>query len=376
MNAEQKADKDAKAILETKSLDGELSPKESEPVVVDSIDDDALLLSDIGFGDDENTDAPKRSDDLRIRDEEEDEEEEGMLWIILRVVWSIVKTLFFVGLFFGALWLIWKPSFGDIKIVPNNKNPLITEMNTEESKIEKPEVKPKIEAPKQSIVTTPKNVIPGNLYFPPDIRDSLIPLKRDDATVAMKWHLWMEEARMAQQDEDFGRGLRLIKQMRGFYDVPIAEILNTNDGGSRVQNVDQTRAYIGSMVNESYAVRQSLVGQIQALRQKMLVEQEAVVHTAAELELALQELRGDATKAVLAQNVNAQQQVIEYRAKIQARERIIREIEAYDKALRQLYDNMTANREVLIRDLEVVEFQGDPFRRVITPDEYQQRGQE
>lgn len=302
------------------------------------------------------TESPSKATET-VDDELLIEQDGDFFWILQKVIWSVVKVLVVAGLIGFLIWVIWNP----------NENPLTQKIDIKGKKeqIEKTVEKAK-EALEKPFKKTGKEV-PAVAELPPE---EFILVEDDSALVMARWHEWIKKTRNFEQKEIVSQSLNWLERSESFFSFPMNQFFVGETQIQRADKVDQVLAEIRSLLEESNVLRRDMVGQIQEYNVKLSEEQTKLNSSAAELEKTLKDSREEYSDQILADKVQAQKNVTEYVSLLEVRHFLIRNMEQYDKALRVSYENIVANRQAIVQNIQVVGFPGDPTNRILTPTEW------
>jgi hypothetical protein len=310
----------------------------------------------------ESPDESSQKTENEIDDELLIEQDGDFFWILQKVVWSIVKVLVGLGIVIFLIWIIWD----------TDENPLTEKINIQEKKesLEKTVEKTK-KTLKESLSKKEEKTATSSPIITPQSSSAPFVFKENESVITMaQWHQWIEKTRTFQQKEVISRSLDWLDQAEEFFSFPIKQIFVGKTSVQRSKKINQVLTEIRSLLQKSDALRRDMVRQIQGYNPTLLEEKKVYNFRKQELEEVFKSARKKYSDSLLHEKIQAQQNITELSSLLEIRHRLIRQMEQYDKSLRISYENIVANQEALIQNIQVVEFPGDATNRILTPTEW------
>ncbi len=346
-NSPQDSEKsDEKAALTPKT---EVKPKSKElqdaPV--------AAVESDVAQ---QTGDIIEEDDDLLI------EEDNDFFWVIQRAVWGIIKTLVVVGGIGFFVWVIW---FGDS---PTPAIPTPTETTSE--------TEPVAEAPTpwfweswfskapSSAVEEPPASEPVPATKPP--QNSTPPQKRPASSLPL--------APPPQELSLVKSSVAWLHNAGSFLSLPSARLIPSNVPTLRAQRVEAILSDIRGLLRQSETLQQQLFEEFNRLTELSRESSSDSVTNGEAFFNALHAFQGFEAETFLDQKVKAEQNVVKYSALASGRNIILQNIQHYDSRLRRLYQDLVANKEAVIQNIQVVDFPDSSLEIILSPLEWQAIG--
>ena len=298
------------------------------------------------------TDSLQETPQERVADSEPIDEDEAFLieeepdffWMLQRIVWGAVKSLILLGVLGAIVWLVWFRG---------------------QDKSSTPTVKPTPPKAEETIVPVPEKT-PSK-----ETSSSAVP-PRSESWDSAQWNIWVEDMRLYDAQNDRTEGITWLQKARAFFDVPIQTLISGDSVQERGEKIDHTLETIAVLLQDSYLIRQSLATE----RANLILQCEQKQTQIAELQSRIQnavtaeQLQGVDTSIEAQATLQSAYTSLAYRRDILTS--ILQKMEPFDRSLRQLYEMITANQDALIQGIQVVDFQGDPFEVILTPEEWRE----
>ena len=288
------------------------------------------------------------------------ENDGNVFWIFQKVAWSFLKMAFAVGVIGLLIWIIWRPA-------NNPLNKIHRPINTEESveketkkvvpekkKKPKKEVEKKIEIPVETEVPTASVLVENYAYK------------------AGLWADWMENTRQAQNAQILSRSLYWAKRAEGFFNLTTADLMASEDRGQRAQKIDGTLGALRGILEESKGIVMTLDSELNKASAQSRASEAGMLEADRQLSFSIEVLDGDSAEKLLVEKSRLYQDFVTQNAKVAAYYYTLNRAQSLIPMLQEIHDNILANRQVLIDNVQVVGFPQDKFHRILTPAEWQQ----
>lgn len=289
-----------------------------------------------------------------INDELLVEQDGDFFWVLQRIIWSIVKIGLVLGVIAFLIWIIWGSEGNELG---------------ETFKEQKQKLEQGIQKTKKGLTTNKKEVDQSTPLK--QIQQEFIILPERSALIAAQWHEWIEKMRTFQQKELIFQSLRWMDRAEAFFALPTEQLISAQETARRAVQVEVVLRDIRSMLEESDFIRRDIIGQITEFNQNIALEKSRAIQARTTLETTLQDVREEYSEKILIEKVQADQHITDYTSQLEVRHFLLRNMENYDKALRIVYDNIIANQKAIVENIQVVVFPGDPFRRLLTPTQWE-----
>ena len=289
------------------------------------------------------------------RDDEDYVDQEDLFWMIQKISWSLIKTLLILGIFVLLLWFIWEPE----------GNPLREVVNSEESVV--------AEVTKEEIIEVKKDVLPPEIDAVPDVPDlveatSTVSVGNlQDIVIASGWHEWIERMIFHQDEEVVAESITWLKDSRSFFDVPLPELIAASSESDRSRNLDTTLAQSRSLMHRSRILRARLSAQVndfQAKAQALVPDRKARQQFFIEGVRSYDQL---VARKSLKEKIELDKLYLEFIAERDARKLVLSNMVPYERMFPRVESLLVGNRTAIIKNIRVVDFQGDPFHTILTP---------
>jgi len=277
-------------------------------------------------------------------------EEGNFFWLLKKIIWAILKGGIAMGVVLFFLWFVW---FSEKKSSP--KIPIQIKTQTETIKILKPsEQKTKKEKNKEVV------------RFPSSQAQIL-------ATEMVAWAESIELKRQKKLQDTFSRSMFWIRKAKSFYDIPLNKISWGDTVSKREQNINAFLFRLYEMIAESAKLRKFLAQEVQYLNQKNSFILGEIQPLEQQITTNFSLWDAEQTMLLIKTKTEKEKLLPENKNKQEVYRWVLQTMEGYDKVLRTIYENVFANKDALIQNIQVVYFPEDPFKRVITPAEWKNK---
>ncbi len=322
--------KNEKSPHETEKKDSleSLKPsEESSPEKIHSIDSDTS----------KKTTPSASREETSLDDESLIVEEDGnFFWLIQRILWVIVKIVFIGGSLVFVIWLIWNPH----KNTGSSPAPTQTSSETKTSAVKKILLPSSATTSAQNFIQLAHQIQAESLQFP-----------QNTFSLSVTW----------------------IRKAYSFFQIPLNQVSWGQTAMQRSLSVNSFLNNLRSLINESAALRQNLANEDSFYTAQLSLLNQKLKEFSSALSVGFQNYNTPQTQELLSQKILAEQLVADFTGKMQTNNQLLLTMEPYDRALRSVYENVSANKEALIQNIQVVQFPNDPFERVITPAEWKNK---
>lgn len=292
---------------------------------------------------------PPESGEEEIDDDLLADQKEDLFWVVQKIIWEIFKIGFIVGIIGFIIWIIWTPSDSE-KIEESTFTffPAV-EHATEESSFwgELFSWSEEDEAP---------NVEPLKIqeYGPISPKQNSIPLPVSQGSTIIDSVLWLQE-------------------LYSLLNASASDLIPGSIPDIRRQTVNDLLIRIGTLIRTSETLQKRLNAEYQSFSVRSReANQNSVLNEKAFFE-ALNKFDGTSAEIYLNQKADAEQLVMTNSSFASGRKILLQNIAAYDKRLRNLYQNIAANKDALIYDVKVVNFPKSTLEIVLSPQEWRAR---
>ena len=288
------------------------------------------------------------------------ENDGNVFWIFQKVAWSFLKMALVLGAIGLLIWVIWRPANN-----PLNKihDPSVQRENVKEEKKVIPEKKKEATKKVEKEVETPVET--------KDVPTVSV-LAENYAYKAGLWADWMENTRQAQNAQILSRSLYLAKRAEGFFNLTTADLLSSEDRELRAKKIDGTLWGLRGLLEESKGIVMTLDSELSKASAQSRVSEAGMLEADRQLSLSIEVLDGDSAEKLLAEKSRLYQDFVTQNAKVTAYYYTLNRVQSLIPMLQEIHDNILANRQVLIDNVQVVGFPQDKFHRILTPAEWQQ----
>ena len=298
---------------------------------------------------------PAEEHHLKVEDDEhllEVEDDGDTFWLIQRVIWGILKSIMAIGFVGFLIWIVWG-GYG-----PASKKRI---EQVTEKKVEVPVTRPK--KPIKKLVEKP---------ISRPIKTELLS-RRSDAIQAAGWNEWIENARLASFKTVLAESIAWTRDTEAFFEVPLPRMITGKTRTLRARKIENVLSEIWELLERSILIRQKLISQINEFSQLSEAEQQVTFVQETAFFDAIDNSDPTRISEFLTQKIDADKRQLEYSTQSEARTILLEKMGAYDEVLRNVHENITANRAALVEDIRVVEFPEDPFGRVQSLEEWREK---
>ncbi len=289
------------------------------------------------------------------------ENDGNVFWIFQKVVWSFVKTALVIGAIVLLIWLIWRPMEDPTsKVRKTNTEQVVPQKEkkeiVEKKKVPEKEVSKKIEAPKKTSVKETKKVSE---------------LSENYAFKIALWADWMEQTRQVQNEQVLSRSLYWARRVEAYFHLTTADLLTSEDPSQRAQIIDATLLDLRMLLEESKGLLTTLNSELDRASAQSRASESGMLVQDRLLKDSIGILDGDSADKILAEKIRLYQDFVTQTSKITAYYYVLNLVQSQVPIVQDIHDNLMANRQVLIDNVQVVGFPGDQFHRILTPAEWQ-----
>ncbi len=280
-------------------------------------------------------------DDVVLDDDFLIEEDGDFFWVIQRISWGIIKTLFVLAIISVLIWLVWG---GKLPFVGNDDN-VVTP----------PALKPVIEAPVQntneeeksgwfsglfggkkeaSTVNKPK-VTPAPT--PPAVTPAQI---SQTPTITNRLNLESLAYQLASQNVDRQANSTIeyaalwLRDVKSVGDVS-SELLRTSNPLYRAQRIEDTILQAENLLNQSSGLQRQLSEELNIFLNRGQGANEKVGEIDTKISQALAQFEGREVESLLNQKVEQQQIAAENLSRAKVRQTLLQNVQNFDRLLRQ-----------------------------------------
>jgi len=289
------------------------------------------------------------------------ENDGNVFWIFQKVAWSFLKMVLVFGVIALLAWVIWRP-------VNNPFNKIHRSINAEESV--KRETKKVIPEKKKE----PQKKVEKKVETPVGTKEVPIAsvLAENYAYKASLWADWMENTRQEQNAQILSRSLYWAKRAEGFFDLTTADLLSSEDADVRAKKIDGTLGALRGILEESKGIVMTLNSEQSRASAQSLASEAEMLEYDRQLSMSIEVLDGDRVEYLLTEKSRLYQDFVTQKTKVTAYYYTLNRVQSLIPMLQGIHDNILANRQVLIDNVQVVGFPQDMFHRILTPAEWQQ----
>ena len=295
------------------------------------------------------------------------ENDGNVFWIFQKVAWSFLKMALVVGVIGLLIWIIWRPSNNPLNKIHNPIN--VEESVKRETKKVVPEKKKESQKKVEKVKASKSKKVKEKL-------DEKVPtvsaLAENYAYKTSLWADWMENMRQAQNAQILSRSLYWAKRAEGFFDLTTADLLSSEDTVVRAKNIDGTLLKLRGLLEESKGIVMTLDSEQNRASAQSRASEAGMLEADRQLSLSIEVFDGDKAELLLAEKSRLYQDFVTQNAKVTAYYYTLNRVQSLIPMLQGIHDNILANRQVLIDNVQVVGFPQDRFHRILTPAEWKQ----
>ena len=252
--------------------------------------------------------------------------EEDVFWAVQRVVWSVIKALFIIGLIAFLIWTIWGGNEDDTAPVTE-----ILSTKTSTSSF----------ASEQAPITA------GQMK---DLEEKFNNWRKENAIPSSV--IWLKDAYT-------------------LFQTPSSKLITASTPTERNTQIDSLLFAIKTLAFQAEQMQKILIAEIDEFSQKaQLFDKETTLNRIAFYN-SLRLLKSAESDIYLRQSIEAEKMFIESKTQAQARKTIFENIQKYDKKLRILHNSILANKRALAQQTQVVDFPSSNLNLIISPQQWQ-----
>lgn len=308
--------------------------------------------------DEQELEQPENQFDELDEDLTDLEESTDTVWLLRRVGVGIIKALLILGGLGIVGWLIWGGA--DSTSSDTTPKPKVAVERAVEKTIDS--VKQEVIAVKDKKVekTTPENPV--------------LSLPEAATSVAGRslstWNYWLESQRITSQKGVAADVLRWKREVEVLFEIPFPQQINGENAISRNYQVGILLQRIESLMSRETLLQERLGQDIAEFSSKAAQAKEESTRAEQEFLSALQNSNPVGISTILERKIEAEKQLQQNAVDAEARQIFAHKISEYSVVLSNLQTVLTANREAIVQDIQVVNFPSDPFESVISPDSW------
>lgn len=285
------------------------------------------------------------------------EESTDTVWLLRRVGVGIIKALLILGGLGIVGWLIWGGA--------DTSEPLPRPDTTIEKLVEKP-----IDSVKEEVQMLTKKETEKN-ETSPEKQNSVTEAEITLAGRSLStWNYWLESQRITSQKGVSADVLLWKREVEILFEIPFAQQINGENSISRNYQVGILLQRIDSLLLRESTLQERLVQDIAEFSSKAAQSKEESTRAEQEFLAALQDSNPVGISGILDEKIEAEKFLQQYAIEAEAREIFAQKISEYRVVLANLQTVLTANREAIVQNIQVVNFPLDPFNRVLAPDSW------
>ncbi len=186
----------------------------------------------------------------------------------------------------------------------------------------------------------------------------------------MAWNYWIEQNRLLGQDESLGKAMILKKDMESLFDVALYDQVKGKNDVERERRVGKLINTVTSLLKRAEILQNKLLNEIYEFSAK----EELYIREAIEFERkflnAMNQSDPSGISKFLKEKIVAEKKQLESGIEAESRKMLFNKLDSYAQVLQDLHQYLMANKKALIKDVQVVNFKDDPFRRVLTIEEW------
>ena len=258
------------------------------------------------------------------------DEPENLFFRAQKIFWRILKTVFIFGALGFLLFLIWNPE----------KNPL--QKNFSIKKVfEKSAEKIKNISKKEEKISEKKIEIE---------KKNSEKIAENSISAAISW----------------------LKNSQKFLEIPPKELISRPTADLRAQRIKKILEKIREMREDATKIRKKLATEISNFA-KISAEQKKIADAKIDETLRAVDEFDKNTEKFFFEKIAADKNFRAAQSHQKFRQILQQKIDAHAAALAQISEILTANKKILIQNLQVVEFPNDPFDPILTPAEWRKK---
>ena len=305
--------------------------------------------------DEQELEQPENQFDDLDEDLSDLDESTDTVWLLRRVGIGIIKALLVLGGLGIVGWLIWGGANTSTKTIK-------TTIGTS--------VEKSVDSVKKEITTftekqTKKSQTKKGDEMP-QIQTSNAEISFSGQSLTL-WNYWLETQRITSQKGLSVDVLRWKREVEILFEIPFPQQINGENTISRNYQVGILLQRIKSLLSRESFLQTRLAQDIVEFSSKATHAKEASIKAEQEFLVALQNSNPVGISGILDKKIEAEKMLQQYAVDAEAREIFAQKISEYTLVLSNLQTVLTANREAIVQNIQVVNFPSDPFNRVISP---------
>ena len=328
------------------------------------------------------------------------DDEEDTLWLIQNVGVSILKIIGILAILGLVLWSIWGggPSSKEKpKIVAKEAEKLILNKNTtkkpdlsksssvKEKKTSQgffsklfsggKETKSSSNSKKKNNSKLPSQNIKNSEQKPINKIDTKTiaidknPAKNFQPNLAsvqiMAWNYWLEKERLLGQKNTPGEVALWTKDTESLFEIPFIEQIRGKSDFEREKKLNNLMLNSTKLLQRSENLKVKLQAEIKEYKRK---EEKSIKEATKYEQMFLNAMNKSDPVGIdqyLAKKIAAEKKQLENGIEKESRQYLVEKVESYSQVLMNLREYLVANRQALIKDVQVVQFPEDPFNRIV-----------
>ena len=228
------------------------------------------------------------------------EEDGDFFWVIQRIAWGIIKTLFALGVIASLIWIIW-----GIEL------PFGANQNTENTP-----PRPEVTSP----VTTPPPAAEPNITNDLDLENLAYQLADSNTPL--------------ETDSNIGRTTTWLRQVKVIGDIS-TDILRQTDPANRASRIEATIREAESLLNQSPLLQRDLSEEFNAFFSLGQRQNDQIIEIDQQIAEALNRFDGSQVETLLMEKIKVQQSASGNLAQAKVRQTLLQNVQNFDRLLRQ-----------------------------------------
>lgn len=306
--------------------------------------------------DEEELEQPENQFDDLDEDLSDMEESTDTVWLLRRVGIGIIKTLLILSGLGVVGWLIW-----------GGTNTSLPDINTVETSVEK-----SVDSVKREVeIFTKKKKDEEIKKIDENIQNAASEAQISTSGRSLStWNYWIESQRITSQKGLSADVLLWKRAVEVLFEIPFPQQINGENPISRNYQVGILLQRIESLLSRESLLQTRLAQDIVEFSSKAIQAKKESTKAEQEFLVALQNSNPVGISGILDKKIEAEKMLQQYAVDAEAREIFTQKISEYSLILYNLQTVLTANREAIVQNIQVVNFPSDPFNRVISPDSW------
>jgi hypothetical protein len=371
----------------------------------ENTENDSVEKSEVSFEDDIHQQEVEEADKEKLEEIEDEfkeldselldiDEGEDTAWLIQKVIIGILKIAGILGIIVFVFWSIWggvpdpsekKSSDKKIEKVEKKKESIVKKNQNPAKKIliEKKEVSKKAAKDKEGFfdkLFSKSKKKEGTQSEIPAVKNQKRTTKttkefnknklHNASIEIMAWNYWTEQNRVLEQDASLGKAMLLKKDMESLFDVSLYDQVKGKNDITRERNVNKLINEIVGLLERAEVLQNKLLREIYEFSEKeKLYIKEAIKYERKFLN-AMKQSDPSGIGGFLKEKISAEKKQTESGIEAESRKILFNKLDSYAEVLQDLHQYLIANKKALIKDVQVVDFENDPFHRVLSIDEW------